>query len=465
MRVDAAGNLAVLAMDTLDLVTARVRVREALDLAKEGSHEAAAARQWGNLALLDLRDGALDEARRSFLRAAEHFDRAGDEQGLAQVWNALGEVAMRQGEHEAAGEYFSDAFECLAAHGALREAAVARANQAHLLKRQGQILKARTLYQEVQAALGSEGDAAAGASLDLGATLMDLGDWPAADAALDQAETLATRPDLQARVALARCCWLMEEERLVEALEVAKGAFEAFEALSNHRGMVGAWVLRARLEWRMGLEPAGLPEWASSSDMADVQVALQALVAERELARGNIEAARRLSEDFEAVLAKGGERLRALKAKAFAGRLDYLDDVLGAEALSSGTMTISAQMAADGATADAFGVAVQPILPLILKGDLAVAEHLLGRIEWEERWPRGWKRSLARLKRFATAAQGGEIATLEEGEEAQDVETRALEAFINGVARGDDGARRAAVQTLQEKARTFLANLLSRSSL
>ena len=182
-KIDALGNLAVLAMDHEEASSARSAVAAALAAAEELPQ--ARARQWGNLGVLDLREGSLDEARRHFLQAANAFMEADDMVGQAQVWNALGEVALRRGDHEEARNYFAEAFRGLVEMGALREAAIPRANQAHLLRRSGLVRDALACYQEIQAVLGTEGDAAAGAWLDVANTLMDCGAWPDARLALE----------------------------------------------------------------------------------------------------------------------------------------------------------------------------------------------------------------------------------------------------------------------------------------
>ena len=269
-RVDALGNLAVLAMDHEAPSVAREAVNAALEASSE--HPAARARQWGNLGVLDLREGDLDDARRHFLRAADAFAEAEDIPGQAQVWNALGEVAMRRGDHEDAREYFADAFSTLVSVGAHRHAAIPRANQAHLLRRSGLIRDALACYQEVQAVLGAEGDAAAGAWLDVANALMDSGAWPDAWMALEGAEQAATRPDLLARVAYARADYWAALGHLGRTRDVAREALERFEAAGNLRGAVACWVSVARMSWALGEEPEPLPEAAYAEETPDAKI-------------------------------------------------------------------------------------------------------------------------------------------------------------------------------------------------
>ncbi len=460
-RAKALGHAAAVALDHGGPEEARAALTAALAAAEAAELPSVRAQQHGNLGLLELRRGDLAEARAHLLRAAEIFTDLSDQGGAANAWSALGEVALRSGQGEAAEGYFREALALLQGTGDARAASVPRASLANLLRRSGRSREALERYEEVARDLGTTPDGA-GARLDLARCWMDLGDWPRARALLDEAHALAASTEVRARIRLAEAAHQASAGALHMARALSDEAAHAFDEAGAMRGVAAALIFRARLSWTLGMEPERLPEQVGSLEMPEVQVAIEALAAERAFAARDFARARALSEPAMPVLAAGGERVRALKAESFVATLDYLERRMDAAGYLRTTLRSAQDLIAGGCISDGVGLLWTPALALLVhgQGDAARRLHELAAHHEEPCWAPSWHRSLARLRAIRALLEGQPAPSLPE-EPPEGLEDAALEAAIKTLVAGRRAEAQSQAARLHGAGRLLMASWIA----
>ncbi len=177
-----------------------------------------------NLAIMRTKRGELEEARSLLGEAGEHLERIGDVTALASAENGLGNVEVRAGRLPRAVPHFRRAADLHFEGGNRARAALALHNQGDVLLDLGRFDEATALLARsrgIREELGLRG--ALASSLRAEARLLGArGESDAADDTYTRAAALAETagsPDERLKVECERLGWLLDTDRLAEAIE------------------------------------------------------------------------------------------------------------------------------------------------------------------------------------------------------------------------------------------------------
>jgi len=408
INVEAAESLVQLKMEYDTTSEVRVTVEFALSICLGKEAASARARLHGNLGVLALRDGDWSEARHNFLISADTFSQAGEPEGQAEAWTALGEVAVRMGRLDEAAGFYEDSFRLLVEHESFARAAVPRAAIGHLLRRRGQSREALEIFEEVcVVSLDGEGQVT-GAFHDVALTHMDLGEWSSAEIALRRAQAHMTTRQEQAKVLYLRADWLGETGALSDALEAVNQAKQLFSAVNELRGSAAADSMANRLAWRLGRSPVEPVKISEIQGNPEVQLAYNAHMAERLFNADKMEDALTIARSIEESGSPNEDRVRQLKTDAYVDFLRWMVGEIDVDTFSQGALRISQDLYLTGNIRQAVGVALSPLPILAFQGASEHALVLMGHIRSmeSEGWPLSWRRSLERTARILALAEG-----------------------------------------------------------
>ena len=356
--------------------------------------------------------------------------------GQAQAWAALGEISVRAGHPEDAIEYYEGAYQIFLQQDAPEQAAVPRAALGQLLRRSGKSFEALRVHREVCALIGSGGEHAAGAHLDLAGIHTDLGDWVSAEREIDLAERALQTPHQRAQLLYARSDWVMATGALRKARDVVDEATSLFDDLMDRRGQLAAKLASIRLGWRLG-EVAPLPHQLTGTETPpDIRLAVDAVISERFFAMGRLQEARELISPLAKELESSFDGVRQLKAESFVEILDWMQGKIQSRNMNETILRISLDLSSRGNIREAVGVTLNPVPLLIFRSEWTQAESLLGTVKALEssQWPEGWSQALERYFNLLRLFREGALDQEPDLESSEDVDARILDALFQAIA-------------------------------
>lgn len=270
--------------------------------------------------------GRFREAGEAFEEARRLLPRVRDPAGGALAWIGIGETAAHRGDLAAgfgAARQGLDRAEASRDPGAQLRALRLLGTLFGIL---GRFDRSLDFYQRGHTRAQGLGDRPqlVRTWVDVGSTLVRLGEAESASALLDRAlheAAGAGLPLLAAEAGLARGRCLRALGRLQDAGDAAREAQAAFEAIGNPRGQVWARIFRAQVAAAQGDVPraAGLlrEAWAEASGLESKYVDANRLLSQAEIRALEGEPAQALAHAAEAEAAATAERYLSVLLRVF----------------------------------------------------------------------------------------------------------------------------------------------------